>query len=195
MPPAILHRGGNVFTELLSSDDTGIHFTQPLPSDRRDTRTDTETDRTDLWSTPLRRPQVPWYTYCHVTQCDYRPVLDWWSNLLDSLIQRVTTLHNSLLRVITHTLMSTITLLGSGFQRRTSHFFCVPEISPASATSYSRLTHSSNCRLSTNWVGWSMESLLAFASQYLLASVSSKFMIRFSFSPHLLTHTPLWRSA
>jgi hypothetical protein len=29
--------------------------------------------------------------------CEYRRVLDWWSDLLDSLIQRVTTLYKSLL--------------------------------------------------------------------------------------------------
>jgi hypothetical protein len=42
----------------------GNVFTEPLPSkDRRDTHIDTHTDGRDLWSTPLRWAQVPWYTY------------------------------------------------------------------------------------------------------------------------------------
>jgi hypothetical protein len=32
-------------------------------NDRRDTRTDTETDGRDLWSTPFRWAHVSWYTY------------------------------------------------------------------------------------------------------------------------------------
>jgi hypothetical protein len=54
----------------------------------------------------------------------------------------------------THTLMSTVTssllLLGSGFQQRTSPFFWVPELSPASATNFSqqRLTTSEPQQLS-----------------------------------------------
>jgi hypothetical protein len=43
---------------------------------------------------------------------------------------------------IKHTLLSTVTfslpLLGSGFQRRTSPFFWVRELSPAAATSFSQ---------------------------------------------------------
>jgi hypothetical protein len=42
---------GNVFTELLSSNE------------RRVTHTDTESDGRDLWSTPFRWAQVSWYTY------------------------------------------------------------------------------------------------------------------------------------
>jgi hypothetical protein len=42
----------------------GIHFTKPLPeSDRRDIHTDTQVDRRDSWSTPLRWAQMPWYSY------------------------------------------------------------------------------------------------------------------------------------
>jgi hypothetical protein len=42
----------------------GIHFIEPLPSnDKSDTHTDTQTDEKDLWSTPLRWAQMPWYTY------------------------------------------------------------------------------------------------------------------------------------
>jgi hypothetical protein len=42
----------------------GKVFTEPFPStDRRDTHRDTQPDGRDLWSTPLRRAQVPWYTY------------------------------------------------------------------------------------------------------------------------------------
>jgi hypothetical protein len=73
---------------------------------------------------------------------DYRRGLDWWSDLLDSLIQRVTTLYSSLLH--THTLVSTATsslpLRGSGFQQRTFPFLCVPELSPASATGHNGWT-------------------------------------------------------
>jgi hypothetical protein len=36
-------------------------------------------------------------------KCDYRRVLDRWSDLFDSLIQRVTALYNSLLHTHTHT--------------------------------------------------------------------------------------------
>jgi hypothetical protein len=48
------------------------------------------------------------YSYCHVYECGYWRVLDWWSDLLDFFIQRMTTLYTSLLH--THT-MSTITSL------------------------------------------------------------------------------------
>jgi hypothetical protein len=40
--------------------------------------------------------------YCHDFS-DYRRGLDWWSDLLDSLIQRVTTLYSSLLHTHIHT--------------------------------------------------------------------------------------------
>jgi hypothetical protein len=36
-------------------------------------------------------------------ECDYRRGLDWWTDLLDSLIQRVTTLYSSLLYIHTYT--------------------------------------------------------------------------------------------
>jgi hypothetical protein len=36
---------------------------QLLSNDKSDTYTDTQTDRTDSWSTPLIWAQVPWYTY------------------------------------------------------------------------------------------------------------------------------------
>jgi hypothetical protein len=42
----------------------GSVFTEPLPSnDKRDTHTDTQTDGRDLWSTPMRWVQLPWYTH------------------------------------------------------------------------------------------------------------------------------------
>jgi hypothetical protein len=59
--------------------------------------------------------------YCNVTECDYRRVLGWWSDLLDSLIQRVTTLYTSLLHTLVSTVTSSLPLLGSGFQRWTEH--------------------------------------------------------------------------
>jgi hypothetical protein len=84
-PSIILLCCGNAFTELLPSNDMGIHkqthasynssivaciryhgnvFTEPFPSnDRRDTRTGTQIDGRGLWSTSLRWAQVPWYTY------------------------------------------------------------------------------------------------------------------------------------
>jgi hypothetical protein len=43
---------GNVFTEPSPSNDRGMYI-----------HTDTHTDGRDLWSTPLRWSQVPWYTY------------------------------------------------------------------------------------------------------------------------------------
>jgi hypothetical protein len=60
---------------------------------------------------------------------------------------------------ITNTLMSTVTssllLLGSGFQRRTFPFLWVPELSPASATSFShqQLTTTEPQRLSISLTG------------------------------------------
>jgi hypothetical protein len=78
---------GNVFTELLPSNDRGILieplpsnnrviFTKPLPSndrmiftvalpnnDRGDAQTNTQTDGRDTLITPLRWAQLPWYTY------------------------------------------------------------------------------------------------------------------------------------
>jgi hypothetical protein len=42
----------------------------------------------------LPSPQII-FKYCHMYQYDYRWVLDWWPNLLDSLIHRVATLYNS----------------------------------------------------------------------------------------------------
>jgi hypothetical protein len=41
------------------------------------------------------------WLYCHVFSV-HRRVLDWWPNLLDSLIQRVTTLYSTLLSTYTH---------------------------------------------------------------------------------------------
>jgi hypothetical protein len=37
--------------------------------------------------------------YCHVYECDYRRILDWWQDLLGSAIQGVTTLYSSLLHI------------------------------------------------------------------------------------------------
>jgi hypothetical protein len=61
-------------------------------------------------------------------------VLDWWSDLLDSLIQHVTnTSHFTVTQV--STVKSSLSLSGSGFQWRAFPFLWVPEWSPASATS------------------------------------------------------------
>jgi hypothetical protein len=51
------------------------------------------------WSSGLTRLEIQ----SHVMECDYRRVLDWWSDLLNSLIQRVTTLSSSVLH--THALV------------------------------------------------------------------------------------------
>jgi hypothetical protein len=49
MPPRVLHCHGNVFTKLLPSNDRGIHFLEPFPSnDRRDIFKNTQTDGRDL---------------------------------------------------------------------------------------------------------------------------------------------------
>jgi hypothetical protein len=74
-------------------------------------------------------------TYCHVTewpQTGFR--------LLIGLIGYSDTAHDHILHLtITHALVSTVTsslpLLGSGFQRPTFPFFCVPKLFPPSATS------------------------------------------------------------
>jgi hypothetical protein len=77
-------------------------------------------------------------------ECDYRRVFDWWSNLLDSLIQCMTTLYSTLLHTHTHThalvftVISSLPLLGSSFQWWTFPFLWVPKLSLASATSFSQ---------------------------------------------------------
>jgi hypothetical protein len=53
--------GGNVFTKPLPSNKRGIHFIEHFPNDRRDTYTDTQTDGSDLRSTPFRLARVPQY--------------------------------------------------------------------------------------------------------------------------------------
>jgi hypothetical protein len=88
------------------------------------------------------RPPHCWHPHTHYIHIcchdfsDYKLVLDWWLDLLDSLIQRVT-----IQFTVTHTLLSTVTyslpLLGSGYQRRTFPFLWVSELSLASATSFS----------------------------------------------------------
>jgi hypothetical protein len=65
-------------------------------------------------------------------------ILYWWPDLLDVLIQRVSTLYSSLLHTLVSTVTSSLSLLGSGFQRRTFPFPMVPERSPASVTSFSQ---------------------------------------------------------
>jgi hypothetical protein len=70
--------------------------------------------------------------YCHMIGCDYRWVLDWWPDLLDSLIHCVTTLYSSLLR--TWLVMCSLSLLGSYFQWQRFPFLWVPKLSPVSAT-------------------------------------------------------------
>jgi hypothetical protein len=78
------------------------------------------------------------YTYFHVLECDYMRVLDWWPHLLDPLIQRVSTFCISLLYTLVLPVTSSLPLLCSGFQRRMFPFLWVPELSPASATSFSQ---------------------------------------------------------
>jgi hypothetical protein len=60
-------------------------------------------------------------------------------------------LHFTITHTHTHTLVSTVMsslpLLGSGFQWRTFPFFWVPEISPASATRFSQLTTTDSLRV------------------------------------------------
>jgi hypothetical protein len=90
-------------------------------------------------------------------KCDYRRVLDW-SDLQDSLIQRVATLYSTVLH--THTPVATVTsslpLRGSGFQHQTFPFLWVPELFPASATSFSQqqLTTTETQRFSKSPTGW-----------------------------------------
>jgi hypothetical protein len=83
--------------------------------------------------------------YCHsFMEYGYRWVLDWWSNLLDSLIQHMTKLYSTLLHTHTHahtqvfTIMSSLPLLGSSFQWWTFPILWVLELSMASATSFSQ---------------------------------------------------------
>jgi hypothetical protein len=69
---------------------------------------------------------------------DNRRVLDWWLDLLHTLIQCLTTFYSSLLRTLVSTVKFSLSLLGSGFQRWTFPLLSVPELSPASATSFSQ---------------------------------------------------------
>jgi hypothetical protein len=66
-----------------------------------------------------------------------RRVLDR-SDLLDSLIQRVTKLSGWLLQTLVSTVTSLLPLLDSGFPRRTFPFLWLPNLSPGSATSFSQ---------------------------------------------------------
>jgi hypothetical protein len=61
---------------------------------------------------------LPFVTYCHVYECDYKRGLDWWSDLLGSLIERVTIFYNSQSHYSPQSRFH-LPLLGSGFQRRT----------------------------------------------------------------------------
>jgi hypothetical protein len=60
--------------------------------------------------------------YSHVTECDYRRVLDWWADLLDTLIQGVTTLYISLLHTQSH-LISRYSVAASNSGRSLSSGF------------------------------------------------------------------------
>jgi hypothetical protein len=100
-------------------------------------------------------------TYCHMYECDYRRVLDWWPDLLDSLIQRVTTLYSSLLHTHTHThthvstVTSSLPLRGNGFQCRTFRFLWVSEPSPTAVSesiSSQRLNRSSSHSVTPHWL-------------------------------------------
>jgi hypothetical protein len=110
---------------------------------------------------------LPLYAYSHMYGCDYTGVFDWWPDLLDSLIQHVTTLYSSLLHthIPVFTVTSSMLLLGSGFNglRSPSSGFpnCPRAQLPASKSSSSQrlslnssptklLTHSSLTD-STNW--------------------------------------------
>jgi hypothetical protein len=52
-------------------------------------------------------------SYSHVYDCEYRRVLDWWLDLLESLTQRVKWLYNSPLLTHTHTHTHTHTLVST----------------------------------------------------------------------------------
>lgn len=75
---------------------------------------------------------------------DYRWVLNWWSDILDSLIHSAWlhfTFHyyiHTRAHTLVPTVMSSLPLLGSGFQRRMSPFLSIAELSPASAASFSQ---------------------------------------------------------
>jgi hypothetical protein len=61
MPPTILCCHGAIFSKLLPSNNRGIHFTKPLPSNDKEGYTYRhKTDGRDLWSTPLIWAQVPY---------------------------------------------------------------------------------------------------------------------------------------
>jgi hypothetical protein len=82
---------------------------------------------------------------------EYKRCLDWWSDLLDFLIQCVTILYILLLHI--HKCPQSrlyYSLLGSCFQRRTFPFIRVPEIAPASDTSFSQLNRS--CSLTNSLI-------------------------------------------
>jgi hypothetical protein len=58
-----------------------------------------------------------WDTLYIVTSNDYRQVLDWWLDLLHTLIPSVTTFYSFLLHIV-FTVTSSLPLLGNGFQPR-----------------------------------------------------------------------------
>jgi hypothetical protein len=57
-------RVNNFFYGCMCIRCRGNNFIEPLPSnDREITHIDTQTDGSDLWITPSRWAQVPWYAY------------------------------------------------------------------------------------------------------------------------------------
>jgi hypothetical protein len=118
-----------------------------------------------------------------VYEYDYRQVLGWFSDLLvsdtarDYILQFSLTLSLSLSLTHTRTRAHTHThtkcpqsrlhrpLQGSGFQRRTFPFLWVPELSPASATSFSQqqLTRTEPQQFS-DWLTQSLTNQLLFTS-------------------------------
>jgi hypothetical protein len=87
--------------------------------------------------------------YIVTWQSDYRRVLDWWPDLLDSLIQRVTTLYNSLLHrqnsVRSHVFASRFLVAASSGRRFPSSGFPnspLPQIPDCKSDSSQRLNRS-----------------------------------------------------
>jgi hypothetical protein len=62
--PKFIRCRGNVFTELLLSNDREVHLTEPLSSNvRRDRHAATQINGRDFLIKPLIWAQMPWYTY------------------------------------------------------------------------------------------------------------------------------------
>jgi hypothetical protein len=68
-------------------------------------------------------------------------------------IRRDYTLQFIIAHILVFTVASSPPLLGSDFQRRTFPFLCVPELSPASAFSFSQQLNPSNPLTATRLLG------------------------------------------